>query len=277
MTFNGQRGHAFRAVLSVAVFLAACWTIGAANSNAAPDTVEVCPLSDLSADDCAGRLQFELGGAISPAKLPEGKWVPVALEIQGTVGTERGGHPPALREAVIEIDRNLRIDVAGLPVCKRRLLGVRSDALARRRCRRAIVGNGLARVGYAGTAKVIRAPLTFFNGGISEGMTRIFVHSSIAGPDSTPWLSTIRIDGDRSGQRAVWTLPRFGDAGGSLLDFKFRLKRRQSNATGSYLTAKCDKGNLKIEMPKITFLNDTHLPGRSPREILKGGLVVPCT
>lgn len=88
--------------------------------------------------------------------------------------------------------------------------------------------------------------------------------------------SPVALDGDRSGHRAVWKLPRFGDAGGSLLDFKFRLKRRQSNATGSYLTAKCDQGSLKIEVPKITFLNDAHLPGRSPREILKGDFSVPC-
>jgi hypothetical protein len=277
MTFNRERGHAFWAVLSAAVFLAAYWTIGATSSNAAPDAMEVCLLSGSSADDCPGRLQFELGGAISPAKLPEGKWVSVALEIQGTVGTERGGHPPALREAVIEVDRKLRIDVAGLPVCKRRLLGVRSAAVARRRCRHAIVGDGAARVGYADQDEVTRAPLTFFNGGSSGGMTRIFVHSSIAAPGSEPWLSSIRIDSNRAGQRAVWKLPRFGDAGGFLLDFRFRLKRRQPKATSGYLAAKCSGDGLRLEMPKITFMNDAHLPGRPAREILKGSLSVPCT
>lgn len=242
MIFSGERSQAFRAVLSAAVALAACGAIGATSSDAAPDTVEVCLRSDLSAGDCAGRLQFELDGAISPAKLPEGKWVPVALEIQGTVGTERGGHPPALRAAVVEIDRNLRIDVAGLPVCKRLLLGVRSAAVARRRCRHAIVGDGAVRVGYADKDEVTRAPLTFFNGGRSGGVTRIFVHSSIAAPDSGPWLSTIRIDSNPTGQRAVWKLPRFGDAGGSLLDFRFRLKRRQPKTTSGYLAAKCQGG-----------------------------------
>jgi hypothetical protein len=75
-------------------------------ANDAQQPVETCLRSALLPDSCGpGRLEVDIEATVSPSRLPRNEFAPVALTIGGTIGTERGGHPSALREAMVTLDR----------------------------------------------------------------------------------------------------------------------------------------------------------------------------
>jgi hypothetical protein len=225
----------------------------------------------------ASRLKVEFSGKLTPHELLGGRFAPVALTIGGTIGTERGGHPWALREAMVTLDRGLKIDTSGLAACPRRRLERLDAAEARKACRKAIVGHGVALVGVASTGSALRMPLMLFNGGTSEGVTRLFVYSS-AEAAGGPLVAVARIRHREEGLKATWRLPRILDGDGSLLGFHLKVTRgfAASGRRHSYLSARCPNGLFRVSIPKLTFVNEAHTPGVPPRTLLKGGLVVPC-
>jgi hypothetical protein len=109
-----------------------------------------------------------LGAEVSPGKLPANEYVPVTWTIFGKVGTNDGTHPSALREAVVDIDKDVRLNAEGFPVCgPGRLDGLGTKA-ARRACRDAFLGEGEAHLEIAKPAKapvVSSRRLLVFNGG----------------------------------------------------------------------------------------------------------------
>ena len=209
--------------------------------------------------------------------MPRSEFAPVALTIGGTIGTERGGHPAALREAMVTLDRGLKIDTSGLAACPRRRLERLDVAGARKACRKAIVGHGVARVGVASSGSVLRVPLTLFNGGTSAGVTRLFVHSS-AGAVGDPLVAVAQIRHREAGLKATWRLPRMLEGNGSLLGFRLEIKRgfAASGRRHSYLSGRCPDGLLRVSIPKLTFVNEAQTPGVPSLTVLKGGLAVPC-
>ena len=265
------------------------WTFGVAASlflafalpawaNDAQQHVETCLRSALLPDSCGpGRLEVDIEATVSPSRLPRNEFAPVALTIGGTIGTERGGHPSALREAMVTLDRGLKIDTSGLAACPRRRLERLDVAGARKACRKAIVGHGVARVGVASSDSTLRVPLTLFNGGTSAGVTRLFVYSS-AGAAGGPLVAVAQIRHREEGLKATWRLPRILDGDGSLLGFRLKVKRgfAASGRRHSYLSARCPNGLFRVSIPKLTFVNEAHTPGVPPRTIMKGGLTVPC-
>ena len=93
---------------------------------------------------CVDNLCFKAGGKFKPKKLSKKKQTPIGLVVEGRVKTTDGSHPPALREAIIETDKNGAINVAHYPKCdvrkiqsvdtrqRKRRAGRRSSAKARR-------------------------------------------------------------------------------------------------------------------------------------------------
>ncbi len=104
---------------------------GAAIATAASTTVRV------------GNLILTFGSNVSPKKLPKKRLAPIALRISGKAKTSDGTHPSALREAVVDIDKNGAINAKGLPVCRRGQLEARDTKAAKRVCGKAIVGSGI--------------------------------------------------------------------------------------------------------------------------------------
>ena len=265
------------------------WTFGVAASlflafalpawaNDAQQHVATCIRSASLPNNCGpGRLEVEFEARVSPSRLPRSEFAPVALTINGTIGTEGGGHPSALREAMVALDEGLTIDTNGLAACPRRRLERLEVAGARKACRRAIVGHGVARVGVASTGSALRMPLMLFNGGTSAGVTRLFVYGS-AEATGGPLVAVAQIRHREAGLKATWRLPRILDGDGSLLGFGLKVKRgfAASGRRHSYLSARCPNGLLRASIPKLTFLNEAHTPGVPSQTFLKGGLAVPC-
>jgi hypothetical protein len=214
-----------------------------------------------------------------PTKLPAHEFAPVAVEVHGTVAMEHGGHPPALREAIVAIAKDVSVDVDGLPRCQLRSLESSGVAAARHLCRKAVVGSGIAHVGFASSEEVVKVPLTLFNGGASDGGIRLLVHGAIALPNPTPVVGVAKIQKRQDGLRATWRLPRIHEGDGSLLDFKFKVGRSfaSKGMEHSYLAARCGKGSLQTNISKAVFVNEANMPGQTQKTTLKGSVVVPCT
>jgi hypothetical protein len=256
---------------------------GAATNAAAQPYVQTCALAAPLFPGCeTGRLEVEMSAQVAPRKLSTHQMAPIALELGGTVGTSGGGHPSALREVNIDF-LHMAIDARELPACGLQDLQRRRVAAARLFCREAIVGSGMSHVGFTRTGARVAAPLTLFNGGVDDGVTTLFIHSAVPTPRPVPVISVMKIsrfaDGKDQGLRTVWHLPPIADGTGSLLDFRFRLRRYLpiAGARHGYLAAKCANGVLRADVEKLLFRNEAKTPGVAPTTVVKGGIAIPCS
>jgi hypothetical protein len=90
----------------------------------------------------SGNLFITFDGGIEPEALPRDARAPITVWISGQVRTLSGETPPSLREVAIGLNRDGRLDSAGLPTCRKAQidLGSSEDALAA--CGDALVGTG---------------------------------------------------------------------------------------------------------------------------------------
>lgn len=240
-----------------------------------PRYVAACLLSDLSPNPCgADRLEVNFKAKISPERLSRHEFAPVGLTVSGTIGTEHGGHPPALREAMVVVDEGVRLDTKGLGSCPRRRLENVDFRQGRSACREAIVGRGVARIGLASSETTLKTPLTLFNGGASSGETRLFVRGATG--DALVAVGKVRRRG--KGLQATWKVPRILEGDGSLLSFRLKIWRvfATSGWRHSYLSGSCPDGELRASVPDLTFVNEAQTPGVVSRTVLNGELSVPC-
>ena len=167
----------------------------------------------------AGNLKLTLNGGFSPKALPKkGKPAPITLNLSGKIATIDGKHAPALTKAIVETDKNGTIDVKGLPTCSSRKLQGHDAAVAEAVCSTAIVGEGKidVEVGFPLTPPFIaHSKLIAFNGGVSGGKTKIFIHAYLSSPISAAVVTTVKISkvhNGRYGTKVIATIPKI--AGG---------------------------------------------------------------
>lgn len=219
-----------------------------------------------ASDLCPPLLEFDLAGGIAPKKLPKTEMAPVAINFRSKVHYADGTQPPALEEVTIDFDRNGAIDVTGIPACRRGQLKTQGPSAARRTCRKSIVGTGIAHVGIGASERgPIPLPLTLFNGGAKDGTTTLFIQSSLAAPTPTPIVATVKLKRARKsrfGLQATATIPRLATGQGSILDFRFKVKRlwEYKGMKRSYAKARCLDGHLYARMTNA-FADGTQLAG----------------
>lgn len=220
-------------------------------------------------------LEFDFGATVSPDVLPKKEMAPVGVSIVGRVKTRDGSHPQALREIVVDVDRNVEVDFRGLPVCggKRRgdpRPGVRE---LRKKCRKAIVGRGKAWLTLSsGNDDPLRAytTLTAYNLGIGS--------RTLAIVGGVPGVSTVKLRRSGSGWKAVVQIPKIRGGSGSITAFRLNLRRSffHRGQRKSFLSARCPDGKFVVMTPKLLFKNEARIPGVAAQTVLKGSLAVPC-
>jgi hypothetical protein len=280
MAFNGrgsdgqaekERNRDMRRKLSLALALSAALALAVvAIANAASTTIK------------AGNLVLTFGGTASPKALPKSTYAPVTATVFGNIATSDGTHPSAFRETEVDFDKDVKVNVKGLPVCKGGQLEARDTKAAKKVCGSSVLGSGNGKIEIAFPEQrpiPVNAPITIFNGGEKGGKITLYIHTFITVPVPAAVVTTVTVQRKGSGLHTVAKVPVIAGGSGSVLSFSFKIGRKYTykGKKVSYLEAKCPDGVFKVNAPKAVFKNEAHIPGVAATTTLKGSLAVPCT
>jgi len=201
----------------------------------------------------AGNLELTFNGGFTPKVLSKTKQTPIALSVEGTIATVDGSHPPALKEFVVETDKNGEINVKGYPTCTASKLQSQDSAHAKAICKDSIIGSGTTKVQiqFPEQAPIpVSSPLTLFNGGESGGVVTLFVHAYITVPTPAAIVTTVKvkkIHKGRYGLESVASIPKIAGGSGSVTSFSLHVDKKftYKGKKVSVLTAKCPDGKLQ--------------------------------
>lgn len=220
-----------------------------------------------------GNLILTVNGDFAPKKLPKNKLSPVKLNVSGDLTTADGTHPPALREVVVDFDKNAANDVTGLPVCTQAKLVATDTKTAKKNCGGSIVGEGSTEVKVEFPEQkpfTAKGPLVFFNGGKKGGKITLFIHAYVAVPAPTALITTTTITKQRSGRYGLHTVskvPTIAGGSGSVIKFDFTVNKK----LGKYAMAKCPDGHLNARVTKALFDDGTNGTGTFVRSCTPKG------
>ncbi len=212
-------------------------------------------------------LILRAGGGFQPQTLPRRGYAPIEFEGHVNLSAAKGGSLPPLRQALIDFDRDGRLEVAGLPTCAPEAVASAGTAEARRICRGAIVGKGHLGVmvslpsGPVSTA----APLTIFNGPRLEGHPTAILHARFTVPATQTYAIVVpieRIPG-RFRYRARIELPPLAGGLGALthIDAKIGRRYRAGGRKRSYVSARCSDNILQTH-GYFSFADGTVISGQ---------------
>jgi hypothetical protein len=219
-----------------------------------------------------GGLVLKADGGFRPQRLPRHSYAPVEFQGHADIRSTDGTSPPELTEAIIEFDRNGRLQTQGLQVCAAtRIAGLATPA-ARHRCEGAIVGTGSIGVTlfFEGAGVHAHAPLTLFNGPRVAGNLTVLAHTHIASPVNQTFVVPVTIESRRGEYRyrARFDVPSL--AGGGVLthvDAKVGRRYMYHGVERSYASARCSDGIFRTH-GHFVFDNGV---------IIDGAIEKPCT
>ena len=222
----------------------------------------------------AGNVILTLNGGVSPTTLPKNSFAPITLHVSGQIATKDGSQPPALREVIVDTDKNGEVNPKGLPTCTAPKITATNTQTAEAACRSAIVGKGKTTVRVAfpeSTPFDATGPLVVFNGGEKGGTTTLYIHAYVSVPTPTAIVTTVKIKKEhrgRYGLRSIATIPTIAGGSGSVTSFELTIGKTftYKGKKQSYLQAKCASGSFAAEADSI-FADGTEA---------KGSIVRPC-
>jgi len=195
----------------------------------------------------AGNLVFTFNGNFKPSKLPKKKLAPITLTAEGKISTKDGTHPPALKEAIVETDKNGAINVKGIKPCKSGALQSRDTKAAEKACKASIIGSGQTTVEVQFPEQKpidVNSKLVVFSGGFSGGTTTLYIHAYFSAPVTGAIVTTLKIKkvkNGRYGLKTVASIPKIAGGSGSVKSFNLAITKK------GVLTAKCADGKLQAK------------------------------
>jgi hypothetical protein len=206
-------------------------------------------------------------GGFTPRTLPRNAYAPIDFEGHADVRSVDGSVPLALRQAVVEFDRDGRLNTQGLPTCDPLLLQEATPPEARSRCSGAVVGTGHvgALIAVQGQPPLYASsPLTIFNGPPQEGHPTAILHARTTVPAVQNFVITVPIERRRGGfrYRATLDVPPIAAGLGSLthLDVDIGRRYRFHGTVRSYTSARCRDGILRTH-GRFTFAGEMIIDG----------------
>ena len=202
----------------------------------------------------------------------------IKLNLSGKVETLDGTHPPALREFIVETDKNGTINAKGLPKCTAAKLNSQDTTAARKACPTSIVGEGKTDVEIAFPEQapiVAHSKLLAFNGGVKGGVTTIYIHAFLTVPVPAAVVTTVKVSkvkNGRYGTKSVASIPVIAGGSGSPIFFELTVGRNftYKGKKQSYLLARCPDGHLNAKGTGV-FSDGTKLTGSVVRSCTPKG------
>jgi len=139
--------------------------------------------------------------------------------------------PPAIREVVLEADKNGEVHLKGIPTCKSGQLQATDTAAAEKACKSALIGSGeaTAQVAFAEQKPIdVNSKILVFNGGEKGGKATMFIHAYFANPISGAIVTTVTITKHKHGRfgtLAVAKIPQITGGSGSITKFNLSIKK----------------------------------------------------
>jgi hypothetical protein len=199
-----------------------------------------------------GNLELTANGGFTPTAISATKQTPIELKAAGEVKEADGSHPPAVREILIEGDKNAEVHVKGIPTCRSNQLQATDTTTALKACKSALIGEGqtTAQVAFP-EQKPISVPskLLLFNGGEKGGKITWYVHAYFSNPISGAIVTTVTITKHPHGPfgiLAVAKIPQITGGSGSILSFNLAIKKSVNGINP--ISAKCVGGKLKVHV-----------------------------
>jgi hypothetical protein len=219
-----------------------------------------------------GNLELTFDGGFSPTALSKTKPTPISLDVSGKIKTVDGTHPPALKEVVVETDKNGAIDVTGYPACQASQLQSQDSDHAEAICEDAILGKGTTDIEIAFPEQSpipVHSPLILFNGGTKGGVTTLFVHAYITVPTPAAVVTTVkvsRVHNGRYGVKSVASVPKIAGGSGSVTSFGLTVDKKftYKGKKVSVLTLKCPDGKVQAK-GTVVFVDGT----RATAEVIR--------
>jgi len=208
----------------------------------------------------AGNLEVTYNGQFTPSTLPKNKLAPISLQASGSIKTLDGTHPPALKEVVLETDKNGAINTKGIPVCTSGKLQARDTKAAEKVCGKSIIGTGNTTVEVQFPEQrpvLVNSKLLVINGGTSGGKTTLFIHAYFSAPVTGAIVTTVKIQkvhNGRYGLKSVASIPKIANGAGSVKSFNLTINKK------GVLTAKCPDGKLQAKATGV-FADGTKATG----------------
>jgi len=208
----------------------------------------------------AGNLEVTYNGKFTPSTLPKNKLAPISLQASGSIKTLDGTHPPALKEVILETDKNGAINTKGIPVCTSGKLQARDTKAAEKVCGKSIIGTGNTTVEVQFPEQrpvLVNSKLLVINGGTSGGKTTLFIHAYFSAPVTGAIVTTVKIKkvhNGRYGLKSVASIPKIANGAGSVKSFNLTINKK------GVLTAKCPDGKLQAKATGV-FADGTKATG----------------
>lgn len=217
----------------------------------------------VSVDD----IMLRANGGFQPQVLPRNSYAPI--EFQGFFDVSRwgGGKPEKLNEAVIDFDRDGRLNVAGLPSCTPTVLASLGVRQARETCGGAIVGTGRVEAFIdlpGGGALEGGSALTIFNGPRQEGRATVVLHARMTVPEVQTFAILVPIEQRRGAYRyrARLAIPEIAGGRGVITRVEVDVGRRftSGGVRRSYVSARCSTGIIYTH-GRFSFADGTIIDG----------------
>jgi hypothetical protein len=203
-----------------------------------------------------GELELTANGGFSPKALPKKSFRPVGVTASGAVREADGGHPPAVRRVLLEIDKHAMVNTKGLAVCRSGQLQATDTQAAMKACKSALIGTGktTAQVAFAEQKPIdVPSKLLVFNGGDKGGKVKMFIHAYFSNPISGAIVTTVtfkKIHHGRFGWLADARIPQITGGSGSITSFNLNISkwfRHKGHKTRAF-SAQCADGKLKVHV-----------------------------
>jgi hypothetical protein len=201
-----------------------------------------------------------LSATPSPVPAPSEGRIPVSLRLADSISTDDGSHPPAAEKVRFEIDRQLRLDLSGVPRCPWAPVQ-RYPAFDWGRCKPATVGGGRIRWEVAFPEKETfrtGGEATAYRGNRNKLLIRTYLPAPVSGEVVIPVALSPRNE-DIYGLEATASIPKVAGGSGSLTYLGLRFRK-------GLFSAACPKRRLQSQVTD-TFADGTQAVG---------GLIITC-